>query len=220
MLRGAIFDMDGTLLDSMYVWKDFDKRYFESLGLESSEDLRDKIAPLTLEQAAALFRRDFGVTDSIPEIVRKVNGLVEDEYFYRVQPKPGVPEMLRSFEEAGVRMCVATATDRYMVEAALRRTGLARYFGKIFTSTEVGSSKREPETFELALAFLGTKREETWVFEDSLYAVKAAKRFGFPVAAVRDVHSERHWREIRDTADVYLDDIGRWREKLTVPEKG
>ena len=174
MLRGAIFDMDGTLLDSMYVWKDFDKRYFESLGLEATEDLRDRIAPLTLEQAAELFRRDFGVTESVPEIVDHVNALVEEEYFCRVQPKKGIPEMLQAFEDAGVRMCVATATDRYMVEAALRRTGLARYFGKIFTSTEVGSSKREPETFELALAYLGTKREETYVFEDSLYAVQAA----------------------------------------------
>ena len=218
MLRGAIFDMDGTLLDSMYVWRDFDREYLKRKGVELREDLRAKIAPLTLPQAAELFQRDYGVKDDIDTIVNEVNSMVEQEYFYKVPAKEGIPEMLEEFYRAGVKMCVATATDRYLVEAALSRVGIAKYFGRIFTSTEIGSSKREPKTFEIALEYLGTPKEETYIFEDSCYAVQAAKKFGYNVVAVRDRHSEKYEKEIIAAADIYLETIPQWRKWLTLPQ--
>ncbi len=219
MLKGAIFDMDGTLLDSMYVWRDFDREYLRRHGIDTEEDLRDRIAPMTLPQAAVFFRERFGLPYTVEEIIDQVNSQVEEEYFYKVQPKPGIPEMVKAFYEAGVKMCIATATDRYLAEAALKRTGLLQYFSKIFTSTEIGSSKREPKTFQIALEYLGTPKDETYVFEDAAYAVMAAKSFGFHVVAIKDPHSSHHGPEIRETADILLDDISRWREKIELPPK-
>ena len=219
MLRGAIFDMDGTLLDSMHVWRDFDREYLRRHGIDTEEDLRDRIAPMTLPQAAVFFRERFGLPYTVEEIIDQVNSQVEEEYFYKVQPKPGIPEMVKAFRDAGVKMCIATATDRYLAEAALKRTGLLQYFPKIFTSTEIGSSKREPKTFQTALEYLGTPKDETYVFEDAAYAVRAAKSFGFHVVAIKDPHSSHNGPEIREIADILLDDISRWREKIDLPPK-
>ncbi len=214
VFKGAIFDMDGTLLDSMHVWKTFGKEYLKSKGFFPKDNITDSFAPLTLKEAAERMRTDYGISDSVPIIESDVNALVENEYFNEILPKEGVAEMLKAFHKAGIRMCIATVTDRYLAEAVLERTGLIGYFKEIFTSGETGAGKNEPKMFELALSSLGTPKKETFVFEDSWYAIKTAKAAGFPVAAVYDRHSNHREEEIRAIADVYLESIMQWRDKL------
>lgn len=205
-IRGAVFDVDGTLLDSMSVWDTIGETYLRSIGYEPREDLNEVFKNMSLFQAARYYQTEYGVALSIDGIMAGVNAMLERYYRFEAPLKPGVAELLAQFRENGTKMCIATATDRYLVEAALDRCGVLSCFGKIFTCSEVGYGKDRPDIFEAALRFLGTKKAETVVFDDALYAVRTAKKAGFPVAAVYDSH-EKAQNEIRRLADIYLEDL-------------
>ena len=205
-IRGAIFDVDGTLLDSMFIWDTIGETYLRSIGYQPKENLNETFKNMSLHQAARYYQTEYGVTLSIDEIMDGVNAMLERYYRFEVPLKPGVAELLERLRQDGVRLCIATATDRHLVEAALDRCGVLSCFGEIFTCNEVGHGKDEPDIFETALRFLGTRREETLVFDDALYAVRTAKEAGFPVAAVYDSH-ERSQAEVRARSDLYLEDL-------------
>ena len=205
-IRGAIFDVDGTLLDSMFIWDTIGETYLRSIGYQPKENLNETFKNMSLHQAARYYQTEYGVTQSIDEIMDGVNAMLERYYRFEVPLKPGAAELLERLRQDGVRLCIATATDRHLVEAALDRCGVLSCFGEIFTCNEVGHGKDEPDIFEAALRFLGTRREETLVVDDALYAVRTAKEAGFPVAAVYDSH-EKAQDQIRMLADVYLEEL-------------
>ncbi len=205
-IRGAIFDVDGTLLDSMFIWDTIGETYLRSIGYQPKENLNETFKNMSLHQAARYYQTEYGVTQSIDEIMDGVNAMLERYYRFEVPLKPGAAELLERLRQDGVKLCIATATDRHLVEAALDRCGVLSCFGEIFTCNEVGHGKDEPDIFEAALRFLGTRREETLVFDDALYAVRTAKEAGFPVAAVYDSH-ERSQAEVRARSDLYLEDL-------------
>lgn len=205
-IHGAIFDVDGTLLDSMFIWDTIGETYLRSIGYEPKENLNEVFKNMSLRQAARYYQTEYSVTLGIDEIMDGVNAMLEQYYCFEVPLKPGVEELLKRFRASGVKLCIATATDRYLVEAALKRCKVLSYFGRIFTCNEVGHGKDEPDIFEAALRFLGTEKSETVVFDDAIYAIKAAKEAGFPVAAVCDSH-EKNQEEIRVLSDVYLKDL-------------
>ncbi len=205
-IRGAIFDVDGTLLDSMFIWDTIGETYLRSIGYQPKENLNETFKNMSLHQAARYYQTEYGVTRSIDEIMDGVNAMLERYYRFEVPLKLGVAELLERLRQDGVKLCIATATDRHLVEAALDRCGVLSCFGEIFTCNEVGHGKDEPDIFEAALRFLGTRREETLVFDDALYAVRTAKEAGFPVAAVYDSH-EKAQDQIRMLADVYLEEL-------------
>ena len=205
-IRGAIFDVDGTLLDSMFIWDTIGETYLRSIGYQPKENLNETFKNMSLRRAARYYQTEYGVTRSIDEIMDGVNAMLERYYRFEVPLKPGVAELLERLRQDGVRLCIATATDRHLVEAALDRCGVLSCFGEIFTCNEVGHGKDEPDIFEAALRFLGTRREETLVFDDALYAVRTAKEAGFLVAAVYDSH-ERSQAEVRARSDLYLEDL-------------
>ena len=202
-IRGAIFDVDGTLLDSMFIWDTIGETYLRSIGYQPKENLNETFKNMSLRQAARYYQTEYGVTQSIDEIMDGVNAMLERYYRFEVPLKPGVAELLERLRQDGVRLCIATATDRHLVEAGLDRCGVLSCFGEIFTCNEVGHGKDEPDIFEATLRFLGTRREETLVFDDALYAVRTAKEAGFPVAAVYDSH-EKEQDKVRLLADIYL----------------
>lgn len=119
MLKGAIFDFDGTLVDSMFIWDTIGEDYLRTLNIEPRKDLRMALMPLTLEEAAQYFRDQYGVTLSIQEIVDGVNRMVERIYRTKVTLKPNVDAYLSFLKESNIPMCVATVTDRYLVEETL-----------------------------------------------------------------------------------------------------
>lgn len=210
-IRGAIFDVDGTLLDSMSIWDTIGEDYLRSIGYEPKENLNKVFKNMSLRQAARYYQTEYGVTLGIDEIMDGVNAMLEQYYRYEVSLKPGTAALLAQLHENDVKLCIATATDRHLVEAALERCGVLSYFGKIFTCNEVGHGKDEPDIFEAALHFLGTARSETVVFDDAHYAVRTAKEAGFPVAAVYDSH-EKEQDEVRGLSDIYLKDLTQWDE--------
>ena len=206
MIKGAIFDFDGTLVDSMFIWDTFGEDYPCTLGKEPKENLTEVFKTFTLEQAAEYYRKNYGVTLSVEEIVDGVNDMVAEIYRTKVTLKSGVLEFLRDLQSKGVKMCVATVTDRPIVEDVLCNLGIRDFFTEIFTCAEVGYNKETPHIYRVALEALGAKKDETVVFEDALHALITAKKDGFKVAAVYDRH-ERNQTQMKENGDYYITDF-------------
>lgn len=214
-IAGAIFDMDGTLLDSMPIWDRVGIDYLAGLGIPARPDLPEKILTMSMRQAAAYFRADYGVALPEQEIIDGINARIEAFYRDTAPAKEGVRDFLEALAQRGVKMCVATATDRPLAEAALRRTGLLGAFSRILTCTETGAGKDQPDVFLQAQKALDTPLEQTVVVEDALYAIQTAKRAGFPVVAVYDASSRADQEQIKGLADYYFPSLsGAWEALL------
>ena len=190
-LKCCIFDFDGTLFDSMFIWDQAGELYLRSLGKAPLPSTAEDLRTMSLRQAAQYFQTTYALPFPVEEIMEGINRTVEAFYFHDALPKPGVTALLEQLRQAGVAMGIATATDRYQIEAALRRCGLEHYFDAIFTCSEVGHGKERPEIYRMALEHLGADRGSCVVFEDALHAVKTAKADGFPVVAVYDASEPR-----------------------------
>ena len=204
-IKGAIFDMDGTLLDSMHVWIGISERYLVTKGIVITPEIQKEISGMMLKEMAEYFIEKFKLLLNPEDIIREINGLVEEEYFHKVKPKPGIPELLEDMQSRGIKMCVATATDRYMAEAALKRCDLLKYFGHLFTCGEEGANKTTSQIYDTALKFLGTPKEETYIFEDTLIPVKTAKDANYNLVAIADKWSAMKAPQIKDIADYYVE---------------
>ena len=204
MLKGAIFDFDGTLFDSMFIWDTAGETYLRSIGIEPREDLWKVLKTMSLLQSATYIREKYAVELTLEEIMDGINRTVENFYFHTVQPKKGVATFLEQMKKQGVKICIATATDRYQVEAALKRCCMEHFFSEIFTCTNVGHGKDEPFIFRKAMDYLGTTRENTVVFEDAYHAAKTAKADGFVTVAVYDSHEEKQ-KELQALSDFYFE---------------
>ena len=204
MLKGAIFDLDGTLFDSMFIWDTAGEVYLRSIGIEPREDLQKVLKPMSLLQSATYIREKYGVLLTVEEIMDGINRTVEDFYFHTVQPKEGVVVFLEQMKKQGVKMCIATATDRYQAQAALNRCGMEAFFSEIFTCTDVGHGKDEPFIFEKALEYLGTTKADTVVFEDAYHAAKTAKADGFITVAVYDSYETKQ-AELHCVSDCFIE---------------
>lgn len=202
-IKGIIFDFDGTLFDSMSIWETAGTDYLTSLGYIAEKDLSKKLKAMSLMQSAEYLKENYDLLLSVSEIMDGVNKTVEDFYFHRAMPKAHVVSLLSILQSKGIKMCIATATDRYQVEVALKRCDMLHYFDAVFACTEVGHGKDEPYIFEIAREAMGTYKTETAVFEDAYHAAKTAKDAGFYVVGVYDRY-EKRTAELKVLADVYV----------------
>lgn len=207
-IRGAIFDMDGTLTESMHLWIEIGRRYLEGLGYTVSPEQNREMTKMLLEPMALYMQDQFGLTKSQEQIVDEINKIVEPDYFETVVVKPTVVESLEAMQERGIRMCVATATDRHLTEACLKRNGIDRFFSAVFTCGEEHCNKRTSLIYDKARAHLGTSPEETYIFEDTYVSILGAKQSGCRVVALEDRWSEKKRDLIKEAADVYVERMG------------
>ena len=204
-LQSAIFDMDGTLLDSMPMWQGLGPDLLRRFGVQPDPDLRDHLKAMTLRQGTAYCRETYHLEATEEELMAMLERRVDDFYHNEVQTKPGVTRFLSLLKMEGVWMYVATATDRHLAQAALRHAGIDGYFRGIVTSAEVARGKEEsPEIYERAMRRLQSNKKDTVIFEDALHAIRTAKAAGFRVAAVYDPAAEDDLAEIRRLADYYI----------------
>ena len=205
MLNGIIFDFDGTLFDSMFIWDTAGESYLRSIGREPEANLQKVLKPMSLLQSAQYIREKYDIPLSVEDIMDGINRTVEVFYFHTVEPKPGVIDFLEELHHRNIKMCIATATDRYQVEAALQRCKMRHFFSEIFTCTEVGNGKDRPDIFRKAMEHLQTDRSNTAVVEDAYHAAHTAKQDGFLVVGVYDSHESKQ-QELLQIADTFLPD--------------
>lgn len=207
---GAIFDLDGTLLDSMPVWKDAGNVFLARLGKQGEEGLDRKLFPLSVLEGAKYLKEHYALALTPQEIVDGLDDTIAEAYRTSIPLKEGARELIKALSRRGIPLAVATATDRPLVETALVRLGVAGYFTALFTCGEVGKGKGESAAvYEAAAASIGVPSAHCWVFEDALHAARTAKNAGFRVVGVYDEASGREWQELSALADVALRDLNR-----------
>lgn len=204
-IKGAIFDLDGTLVDSMPLWETLAYKYLIGKGLTPEHNLSEIMKTMSLIQAADYFRSTYKITDSSVTILNEINAMIEYQYRESVPLKKGVEALLKKLAQKNVKMCIATANDKKLTEIVVNRLGINSYFNSIITCTELGIGKDCPDFFLKALEYINTPIKETCVFEDSLHAIKNAKVAGFVVMAVYDKSAQNDYDEIIKTADLYID---------------
>lgn len=207
-IRGAIFDMDGTLTESMHLWIEIGRRYLEGIGYTVTPEQNREMTKMLLEPMALYMQDEFGLQKSQEQIIAEINKIVEPAYFEEVLVKPTVVESLEAMRDRGIKMCVATATDRHLTEACLKRNGIDHFFSAIFTCGEEHCNKRTSQIYDKARAHLGTAPEETYIFEDTYVSILGAKQSGCGVVALQDRWSEKKRDLIEEAADVYVERMG------------
>lgn len=208
-IRAALFDMDGTLTDSMYIWESAGEMLLKRHHITPPAGLKKELDALTLRQTAVFFNERFGLHDTAEETMDEICKMVEGEYFYRVPGKPHIETALSWLSANGVALGIVTASERYHVEAACKRLGIWKDFQKMFTCTEMGLTKHTPEIFKRAAEELGALPQETIIFEDALHAIKTAANHGFWTVAVDDTFNHEYTKELKETADWFLTDYSQ-----------
>lgn len=204
-ISGAIFDMDGTLLDSTEMWRGAAGRYITSLRKTPEPDLGEKTKDMTLPELCSYLKSEYAIATTEEKIAKGFNTILREDYLADVDIKPYVPIILERFKQKGVAMCVATSTDKAIADEILARLGIRDYFSSIVTWQDAGCGKVDPEVFKYAQSVIGTPTEETVVLEDGLLAVKGAKDAGFYVIAVADDNEKENRAKIQKAADRFIE---------------
>ena len=210
-MRAAIFDFDGTLFDSMWVWEDIDLVFLSEHGHIPTKEMRMMISDMSVWESADFFRRSFGIPLSTEKIVIRFSEIAAARYCDLITPKPGAREYLELLSDSGIPMCIATAASSQNVVAALTREDMLRFFDFTLTSDDIKTGKTNPEIYLACAKRFNLPVNEIMVFEDSLHCVKTAKTAGFCVTAVSDRYSIPDKGAIIKIADRY---IGTWKELI------
>lgn len=205
----AIFDMDGTLIDSMKYWQSLAGEYLKTKGIPKiSQELFEKIKPMTMSESAALFVQEFHLSGTPKAVEEEMNQMMDLHYKSDIPLKPGVKDYLHKLKEEGVSMCVASATAEPLMEACLRRLGVLDCFEFLISCESVGAGKDRPDVYYEAAKKLGASVQDTAIYEDALYAARTAKREGFYVVGIYEESISSRWEEMKEIADEVILD---WR---------
>lgn len=203
---GAIFDLDGTLLDSMYVWQRIDEVFFEKRGMTAPEDYGRALAGKSYRESAEYTIERFGFSESWEEIVREWTDMAIEEYACHVQLKPFARQYLQALKAAGVKLAVATALPEYLYRPCLEHLGVIGWFDTLCSTDETGGrGKAKGEVFLLAADRLGIAAEKCAVFEDVYEGVCGAKHAGMQAFCVKDDASKHSHAQIAEIADGMID---------------
>lgn len=205
-IKGAIFDLDGTILDSMHIWSEIGLLFLKNKGVVPPPGVENEFVKMSMVQAAEYYIKNIDSTATVMDIVNEVNALVQGFYFNEVIKKDGIKEFLDFLKNKNVKMCIATATDKHLVEKALERNEIREYFSEIFTCSSVGAGKDTPVIYDVALEYLGTPKENTFIFEDALYAIETATKAGYNVVGINDVSEKADPEDVKKLCNYYIND--------------
>lgn len=206
MNKGIIFDVDGTILDSMKIWMDAGKIYLDKFGIEEKENIAEVLFDLTMAEGAKYIKETYKLDKTIQEIIDGINSVVYEFYENEAMPKDGVLEFIEYLYDNKIPMTVATSTDRPMIEAAFKRLGLEKYFKKIFTTTEVGKGKDNPLIFEKAMEEMKSDKAGTWLMDDAFYSLNTAYNNGINTVGIYDDSSKSQQEKVKSVSTIYIKD--------------
>ncbi|MBO4386812.1 MAG: HAD family phosphatase [Treponema sp.] len=201
-----IFDLDGTILDSLYVWHDAGKRFLKTLNICAKENLDRVIFSMSMNQGAQFIKDEYNLPLETKDIIAGVNSIVNERYKNEVPLKSGAKDALEFFYANKMPVVAATSGDREIEEAALKRCGVFNLFQKIFTCSEEGMSKSEPDIFYKCASFMNVLPQKTIVFDDCLNNLKVVKEAGFVAAGFFDKENIEDQETIREICPYYFTD--------------
>ena len=205
-IEGAVVDLDGTLLDSSWVWEKVDEKFLGDRGFQVPDDYVDEISPLGAERAAVYTIERFGLNEDKDDIVREWIEMAKKEYATEVVCKPYAKEFLEELHKLNIKMAVATSSDRELFMKTLEREGILKYFQKIVTVDEVERGKGYPDIYEEAARRIKVNPHKCLVFEDILAVVTGASLGEFNVVAVFDEKSKHNWEKIKSISKYSIND--------------
>ena len=203
-MKAAIFDADGTLLDSMHIWQKLGNRYLTQRGIPPEPGLGDILYPMSLEEGCTYLKEHYGLPESSGKIEKSMEDILTAFYRSEVQLKPGAGDYLQKLYRRGIPVLVATSGRREPLQQAFRRLGIDGYFQKILTCQELNTTKRTPDIYLEGARCLGVGPEDTAVFEDVLYGIRTAGKVGFETFAVEDDTNRQDREALREEADHYI----------------
>lgn len=205
--KAILFDLDGTLVDSMWMWKEIDIEYLGKFGLNCPEDLQKVIEGMSFSETAVYFKNRFQLEDSLEQIKQDWISMSLYKYKHEVPLKPGAGEFLQWAKARNMVMGIATSNGREMVDAVLESLKISKYFSQVTTACEVAAGKPAPDIYLKVAADLGVKPKQCAVFEDVPAGIMAGKNAGMDVVAVYDQFSVHMDEEKRQLADCYIHDF-------------
>ena len=204
--KAVIFDFDGTLADSMWVWDYVDRRWLEKRNIPFNEEYAEMIAVLGFEGGADYVVNFFKLDENPEDIIEEWKSDAQEGYATQVKLKPGAREYLASLREAGVPMAIATSLQRALLEPCLKNNGIYEYFETICVCDELNcGGKSNPAVYLEAAKHLGVDPQECAIFEDVVIAAKSAKKTGAYVVGVYDEHKQQATDELKETVDLFID---------------
>ncbi|TDT60916.1 HAD family hydrolase [Fonticella tunisiensis] len=215
-IEAVIFDMDGTLIDSMWVWKQVDIDFLKRRGIELPSDLQKSIEGLSFTETAIYFKNRFNLHESIDEIKQEWTDMVREYYTSVIEAKRGVKEFLNYLKKKGYKIGMATSNYMELVEAVLKRNDIYKYFDVIVTTCEVPRDKSFPDVFIETAKRLNVSPEKCLVFEDTPSAILGARAAGMKVIGVYDCHGTCAPKELQEIAEHIIEDFNDIVEHMNI----
>ncbi|MBQ9764964.1 MAG: HAD family phosphatase [Lachnospiraceae bacterium] len=203
-IDAVIFDLDGTLVDSMGIWHEIDIEYLGERGIDMPHDLQQSIEGMSFYETAVYFKETFKLTDTLEVIMNTWNQMALDKYKTVLTLKENVKDFLQILVEKGIKIGIATSNSRILTESFLEVNDVSQYFSAIATGTEIKKGKPEPDVYLWVADKLGVMPERCLVFEDLPFGIIAGKRAGMATCAVEDTYSAELRDEKIRLADYYI----------------
>lgn len=215
MIKGIIFDLDGTLIDSMQIWNEVDRVFLKECGVaKPPEDISDRMRKMSVDESAEYFISEFGLSCTKEYIIKRIEELVRIQYEELIPLKPDVMELLDFLDKKSIPYGVATATYKRLAEVVLKRLGIFERQSFLLTDEDFPAGKTSPDIYYGGAELLGFAPEEILVAEDSLHCVETASAAGFFTVGVYDEVSECDRCAIKDKSDAYIMRLGELRRFL------
>ena len=202
--KAIIFDLDGTLIDSMNVWSDIDKEFFKMHDLPFEEDYKKEIGHKGLKEIADYTKTRYNLKESEDEIVTIWLDMAKEAYAYKIPLKEGVKSFLEYLQSKNIKMGIATSNSLELTELVLKHNDIYKYFSKVVTVNELKTNKGSPDIYLHISDSFGLVPSECIVFEDLLTGIRTAKKAGYKVVGVKEISSLDKEKEIREIADLYI----------------
>lgn len=204
-IKACIFDLDGTLVDSLGIWRDIDVRFFHEHGMEVPKDYDKKISHMNFMEMAVFTKEEYGFQESAEEIAQIWTDWSIEAYHKTIPSKPGAKEFLAYLKAHHFPIALATTNKKDLYEPCLKNNDMWQYFDYDLNVNDINSKKSEPKIYLTLAKMMNVKPEECLVFEDIFTAVKTAHDAGFKVAAIYDEKNEHDLEKIKETADYFIE---------------
>lgn len=204
--EAVIFDLDGTVVDSMWVWHSIDMDYLGRLGKELPPDLQQSIEGMSFTETAVYFKERFGLSEDVETIKEQWNEMAFEKYTTKVALKKGADSFLRRLRKDGYKLGIASSNSRQLIEGVLRARGVLKLFDAITTACEAGAGKPAPDIYLLAAKKLGAEPSKCLVFEDIPMGLMAGNAAGMVTCAVEDEYSHPMREKKAELSDYFIED--------------